>query len=260
MKGAIVFLGVLSASLALHIPSNDRPAYDTTDDGKLTSGSDQYIYCYDQPNCYGTRITIGTSPVPDLGQSPYYFDNRIESCNYNGIYILYDGRNYNQDNLNGAVYAEAWGENNCVNMDGFSDKATSIRLTGAPNGWMYDTINFYEGQLYNGREQYFYGDATSFQYDNFGQSMIITGCSPWTLYEYSNFQGQSACWYPADTQNCYPAFFRDPAKMNGWANQVSSVRHGCFSQTKYYGEPLPTDAKEGPKDVKGGSGHFFKNE
>merc|ERR1712038_1733802 len=258
MKGAIVFLGVLSASLSLHIPSNDRPDYVTTDDGKLTSGADQYIYCYDQPNCYGTRITIGTSPVPDLAYSPYYFDNRIQSCNYNGIYILYDGRNFNQDNLNGAVYAEAWGENNCVNMDGFSNKATSIRLSGAPNGWMYDTINFYEGQLYNGREQYFYGDATSFQYDNFGQSMIITGCSPWTLYEYTNFGGQSACWYPADTQNCYPAFFRDPAKMNGWANQVSSVRHGCFSKTKYYGEPLPFEESTN-KAVIGNSGHFLQN-
>ena len=43
------------------------------------------------------------------------------------------------------------------------------RLTGAPNGWMYDTINFYEGELYNGREQYFYGDSSSFQIDNFGK-------------------------------------------------------------------------------------------
>ena len=39
-------------------------------------------------------------PVPDLGASPYYFDNRIQSCLYNGIYILYDGRNYNMNNLN----------------------------------------------------------------------------------------------------------------------------------------------------------------
>ena len=70
------------------------------------------------------------------------------------------------------------------------------------------------------------------------RSMIITGCSPWTLYEYPNYGGQSACWYPADTINCYPSFFRDPSAMNGWANQISSVRHGCYSNTKYYGEPL----------------------
>ena len=100
MKVVSVFLGVLAASVALHIPSKERPDYVPTTEIKARSGSDQYIYCYDQPNCYGTRITINTNPVPDLGSSPYYFDNRIESCNYNGIYILYDGRNYNQDNLN----------------------------------------------------------------------------------------------------------------------------------------------------------------
>ena len=87
--------------------------------------------------------------------------------------------------------------------------------------------------------------------------MIITGCTPWTLYEYSNYQGQSACWYPADTQNCYPAFFRDAEKMNGWANQVSSVRHGCFSETKYYADPLPSQRSIN-ENVKGNNGHFLQ--
>jgi len=259
MQGLAIFLGLLSASSALYISPVNRPLYDLlTASKKLTSGADQRLDCYDQTNCYGTRITIGTSPVPDLNSSPYYFDNRIQSCNYNGIYLLYDGRNYNQDNLNGAVYAEAWGENKCVNMDGFSNKASSVRLTGAPNGWRYDTINFYEGTLYNGREQYFYGDQTSFQYDNFGRSMIITGCSPWTLYEFSNFQGQSACWYPADTSNCYPSFFRDENKMNGWAGQVSSVRHGCFSTEKFYGEPIPFEISTKQANI-GSDGQALEN-
>jgi len=47
MKGAAVFLGLLSATLALHIPTNTRPAYDKTDDVP-DSGADQYLYCYDQ--------------------------------------------------------------------------------------------------------------------------------------------------------------------------------------------------------------------
>ena len=87
--------------------------------------------------------------------------------------------------------------------------------------------------------------------------MIITGCSPWTLYEFSNFQGQSACWYPADTQNCIPGFFRDPNMMKGWANQVSSVQHGCYSDTKYYGELLPQMNTENGTSTDASIGGYF---
>ena len=90
------------------------------------------------------------------------------------------------------------------------------------------------------------------------RSMIITGCSPWTLYEFSNFQGQSACWYPADTSNCYPSFFRDKNKMNGWAGQVSSVRHGCFSAKKFYGEPMPFEISTKLANI-GSDGHALEN-
>ena len=87
--------------------------------------------------------------------------------------------------------------------------------------------------------------------------MIITGCSPWTLYEFSNYQGQSACWYPADTQNCIPGFFRDPSMMKGWANQVSSVQHGCYSDTKYYGELIPNKISEHNTNIDTGNGAYF---
>ena len=90
------------------------------------------------------------------------------------------------------------------------------------------------------------------------RSMIITGCSPWTLYEFSNFQGQSACWYPADTSNCYPSFFRDENKMNGWAGQVSSVRHGCFSAKKFYGEPVPFEISTKQANI-GSDGQALEN-
>ena len=90
------------------------------------------------------------------------------------------------------------------------------------------------------------------------RSMIITGCSPWTLYEFSNFQGQSACWYPADTSNCYPSFFRDENKMNGWAGQVSSVRHGCFSTEKFYGEPMPFEISTKQANI-GSDGQVLEN-
>ena len=61
------------------------------------------------------------------------------------------------------------------------------------------------------------------------RSMIITGCSKWTLYEFSNFAGESACWQPS--ANCTPLFVRNPQMMQGWAKEVSSIRKGCHSRT-----------------------------
>ena len=99
MRLIVSFLLVaLPISLALSVPLQMKAKNDLVDEPE--SSYNQQLDCYDQPNCYGTRITIGSSPVPDLANAPYYFDNRIVSCMYNGIYNLYDGWYYNQDNLN----------------------------------------------------------------------------------------------------------------------------------------------------------------
>jgi len=226
----------------------------------FTLAADQKLECYDEPDCVGIKITIGRDPVSDLSQDPYFFDNRIQSCRYNGIYNLYDGINYNQDNLEGAVYGGAWGEGLCVDMNDFSNKASSIRLVGAPNGWRYSTINFYEGQFYNGMEQYFFGDSGFFEHDNFGRSMIITGCSPWTIYESALYKGQSACFYPSDTELCYPSFFPDDKSMNGWANQISSVRLGCFSERKIYGKQQNGSTELEQKSIFGEDGKTYNKD
>ena len=43
------------------------------------------------------------------------------------------------------------------------------RLTGAPDGYKYDTFNTYQYEFYQGSEQYFYQDATYTKVDNFGR-------------------------------------------------------------------------------------------
>ena len=101
MQGTAVFWSIISVTSALHIMTNNMPLSDSNIDGSNVSlPSDQHLDCYDQANGFGNRVSIGTTPVPNLSQSPYYFDNRIQSCNFNGIYILYDGYTYNQGNLN----------------------------------------------------------------------------------------------------------------------------------------------------------------
>merc|ERR1712110_577013 len=126
----------------------------------LRVGSNQNLRCFDQPNESGYYVNIGTTAVPDLSRSPYNFDNRAVSCRFNGIYFLYD--NYN------------------ANLNDFAYKASSVRLTGAPDGYKYDTFNTYQYEFYQGSEQYFYQDATYTQVDNFGRSVVVTGCNPWT--------------------------------------------------------------------------------
>ena len=63
------------------------------------------LYCYDGPNCAGIRVKFEVTAVPDLAKYPYYFDNRIQSCLFNGMWILYDGVYYNRHNLDVSSFA-----------------------------------------------------------------------------------------------------------------------------------------------------------
>jgi len=112
-------------------------------------------------------------------------------------------------------------------------------LTGAPDGYKYDTFNTYQGEFYQGAEQYFYRDAATVHVDNFGQSLVVTGCNPWTAYEYNNFRGRGVCFYPADQMRCSPGFYRNAQLLGGMSNRISSVRKGCYSNVKVYGEAMP---------------------
>ncbi len=74
--------------------------------------------------------------------------------------------------------------------------------------------------------------------------MIVSGCSPWTAYQYDNYQGASVCLYPSDTNNCYPGFFETPNDLGGLSREFSSVRRGCYSNNKVYGKAVPKGVKQ----------------
>ena len=73
----------------------------------------------------------------------------------------------------------------------------------------------------------------------FFSSLIVTGCSPWTVYEYDNYQGSSVCFYPLDTINCYPGFYDTPDVMGGISRKMSSALKGCFAEKKLFPKPVP---------------------
>lgn len=63
-----------------------------------------------------------------------------------------------------------WGEGSCDDMaNNVDDVTSSVRFTGAPDGYKYDTLNLYEGQGFMGEEQFFYQDQPSVNYDNLGE-------------------------------------------------------------------------------------------
>merc|ERR1712058_205430 len=48
--------------------------------------------------------------------------------------------------------------------NGFSNKASSLRFTGAPDDWKYDTINLYFQEYFIGDEEFTYNDAPTLNY------------------------------------------------------------------------------------------------
>ncbi|CAB4063590.1 unnamed protein product [Lepeophtheirus salmonis] len=95
------------------------------------------------------------------------------------------------------------------------------------------------GPGFMGIEQNVYKDSPKLNYDNFGKSIIITGCKPWTLYETENFGGSSICVYPNSMSSpCKPGFFVEPSDFGHFADQVSSVRLGCFSKSSFVAKPF----------------------
>ena len=121
----------------------------------------------------------------------------------------------------------------------FDNMASSLRFSGAPDGILYDTINLYEAHYFMGREQFFYDDAPQFDMGSFGSSIVVTGCSPWTIYQYDNYQGAALCLYPSDTTDCDPSFFPTPDDLGGLADQISSAKKGCLTNSVIYGKSIP---------------------
>ena len=100
-------------------------------------------------------------------------------------WLLYGDINYNEENSE-SPYLWGWGDGDgfCGIFDeSFSEVASSARFVGPPNGFKYSTLNLYQYDGYSGTEEYFDKDATFLDNDNFGRSVIVTGCDPWTLYK-----------------------------------------------------------------------------
>merc|ERR1712080_587072 len=146
--------------------------------------------------------------------------------------LLYDLDNYGAGSGNSMDWW-AYGNNYCTNVPGaFINRASSVRFTGAPDDWNYDTINMYFNEYFIGDEEFTYNDTPLLNYDNRAQSIVVTGCRPWTIYEYDSYRGYAMCLYPESTSKCTPGFYSTRQSLGRLAGQVSSVRKGCYAKDK----------------------------
>jgi len=212
-----------------------------------TSAS-QRLTCYDYANQGGNSV-VASDYIPNLQN--YNMDNRISSCCFSGIWLIYADPNYNGNNI-GAANWWAYGDNYCTNVPAqFDNVASSLRFTGAPDDLRYDTLNLYFNDYFIGDEEFTYDDKPALNYDNRAKSVIVTGCHPWTLYQYDNYQGQAMCVYPSDTSSCNPGFYTTSQSLGSLAGQISSARRGCYAQEKV----LPDN--HGLKTGENGASGFF---
>ena len=66
----------------------------------------QELECFDEVGGGGNSISIegGESLIDDLANPSYDFDDRIQSCYFSGVFVLYDIKSYNGDHLNVSKY------------------------------------------------------------------------------------------------------------------------------------------------------------
>jgi len=194
----------------------------------LCCGRKQYLVCYSSPHSTSSSIETGAY-LPSLYQYSTYHGS-IHHCCISGIWIFYSNENYNLGSPNSPSWW-VYGDNLCMDLPRYmGTTVSSIRFTGAPDDMNYSSINLYFEEYFIGDEEYSYDDQPFLKSDNRGVSLIVTGCIPWTLYQYDNYKGFHVCVFPANIVSCIPGFYTNKHSLGRLAADISSVRRGCHSR------------------------------
>ena len=207
----------------------------------------QRLQCWDRTSQNGDSV-IATDYMPYI--SYHNMDNKIESCVFNGIWILYGEEVYNSGNPLAHNFW-AYGENYATDMpSNFMNEASSLRYSGHPQDMYKDSINMYFNEYFMGDEEFAYQNSPVLNYDNRAQSIIVTGDQWWTIYESANYGGYKACLAPG--QDNMPAFCSTMGSLHSLANDISSVAIGCYAKDKFYPDALNVTSRS----AHGASGFF----
>merc|ERR1719369_213620 len=217
-----------------------------------TSASRQNAKLYEYQRQGGSSVYL-TDYTPSLAR--YNFNKRASSGCFNGIWLLYEQVNYR--------YGRSWfgwGDNYCTNLGPMDNQASSARYAGPPDGYKFDTINFFEQEGFMGEEQYYYNDSPRLN-NRYSSSIIVTGCSPWTIYEYPKYQGRHACVHPSDSSKCSPGFFARNSDFGNMGGHIQSARRGCYSDRQFRAQAIPENtfvaSADSSKKNEGGHGFYL---
>merc|ERR1719495_2890748 len=156
-----------------------------------------YLELWTQTGGTGASITIQeyTHDLSDIG-----FDDLTQSVCGQGFWLLYGYYNYNDYHWQGVwteIFAAASHTCHDLPVTRHGD-ASSVRFAGT-------------------------GD-----FNNQASSLLVTGQSPWTVYEHS-YSGAAICLEPWEVNGAYYGAWNvwDIGMPN---NVISSIRKGCFSE------------------------------
>ena len=248
MKTVLCLAVLLAVSQGGKLNANGKRSRSPAGRNADLSGNSQFLDCYDYSGGSGNSVRA-IDYIPAL--RTYNMDNKIGSCCFTGIWILYAEEDYNGYST-GASNWWASGDNYCLDVPAqFDNQASSLRFTGAPDDWKYDTLNIYFNDYFIGDEEFTYNDMPQLNYDNRAMSVIVTGCSPWTLYESDHYSGSAMCVFPSSSSACTPGLYPTSDSLSNLAGKVSSARKGCYAKRKVW--PTNYGMK---KEGKGASGLF----
>merc|ERR1711962_1264000 len=162
------------------------------------------------------------------------FDNMIQSVCGQGVWLLYEDRNYNGESENDwEHWTEVFtsGTYTCHNLPSTHfGKLSSVRYAGSGD-LAEDTLTLYHGYNFDGGEALFLKDEDDLaDMNNEPSSLVITGCTAWTLYQHEYYQGITICAevHPIGGDLCSAAYdLRDVGFPN---NRLSSIRRGCYAE------------------------------
>jgi len=186
----------------------------------------QQATLYTGSNGNGQTLTLIENYQPNLQQQGW--NNNAYSTCVVGAWLYYDYENYNQNT--GGLMEWVFGPGQkCVNFNNLQGAVSSVRFAGSPKDWRTSTFTLYARDYFMGAEEYIYQDQPSIALQDH-RSLIVTGNTGYTVYDQTNYQGNSICIFPQDAANYTPAFVYDLSNISIPYGAIRSVRKGCYGK------------------------------